>query len=109
MVRHCIVDVRRELFISDSCQGIIGSLDAFRRTEDIDIVLRPEPRINNIIRRLRKPLYDDVLDARESKRFGNFPVGSLDEFKAQSVVCEIGFESLNDPVGKTVVGKKRNG
>ena len=58
MVGQGIAEIFRELFISDVSQSGQGGFDAFRWTEDVDIVLRPEPRVRDVIWRLCKSLYD---------------------------------------------------
>jgi hypothetical protein len=108
MVAPCITDFCAGCSIADGIQGVAGGIDAFGRTIDIDIGLRPQPRVHNIIGRLRESLDNDVLHSSLLERFSRFPVGSLDALEAESIVGKICFEPLDDPVRKSHHGELCN-
>ena len=94
--------------VADGLQGAVGGIDAFGRAEEVDIGLRPKPRVGDIVGSLREALDDDVLRSSLLQRFGSFPVGCLHAIEAESIVSKIGLEPLDHPVRKPSYGELRN-
>ena len=86
MVGVGIADFCVRWFIANGPQSAVSGINASRRTEDVDIGLPPESRVQDIIGRLRKAFDNDVLHAGPAERFGGFPVGCLDALEAESIV-----------------------
>ncbi|MFY9855709.1 MAG: hypothetical protein WAK26_17710 [Terracidiphilus sp.] len=108
MVGTGVTDSQWRWRITDSLQSAVRGIDAFSWAEDVNIRLRPETRIRNVIGGLREAFDNDVLHSGAAERSGGFSISGLDTLKAQSIVSQVSLETFDDPQWKFLHGELCN-